>query len=184
MKINTNFRENHLSRVRVIIASLYAVAIIILITMGGIFSMYRNDAEDAAFLEVQAKELQIERDAHGAAYKGFGVTLDEDDGIRTGWLSQFGKYQGGSPEALLYDIEKCTPKNIYLTNFTYDRFSGVATINAVATGNGDISTMLEALERTSNYQKVLLVNKTDTGKKDNFRIVVRIEQTNGIVLDE
>lgn len=167
-----------------IIASMYAIAIILVLTVGGVLAMYRSDAADAAFLEVQAKELQIERDAHAAAYRGFGVILDEDDGIRTGWLSQFGKYQGGSPESLLYDIEKFTPENLYLTSFTYDRFSGVATVNAVATRNGDISAMLEALERTENYQKVLLVNKTDTGEKEHFRIVVRIEQKNGIEADE
>lgn len=184
MKLNTNFRRTQLTRVRMIIAFMYASAISIVLAVGVILSMNRSDAADAAILEAQVRELRIERDAQAAVYQGLGVTLDEDNGIRTGWLSLFGKYQGGSPEALLYDIEKFTPQNLYLTNFTYDRLSGVATVNAVANRNGEISSMLEALEGTGKYHKVLLVNKTDSGKKDNFRIVVRIEQKNSSVADE
>ncbi len=95
-----------------------------------------------------------------------------------------GEYRGRRPESILYDLEKFSPQSLYLTNFTYDRHAGIGTVNAVASRNEQISSMLESLERTGDYRKVLLLSKSEMEKTGNFKIAVRLEERNGRDVNE
>lgn len=184
MKLNTNFRSHELARMRRIVISMYIIALVSVSGSGIFFTMYINDADLAAMNRARVKELNIERDAQAAVFKGVGDILDSDKGVRTEWLSLFAKYKGRSPESLLYDLEKLTPSDIYLTNFDYDRYSGVATFTAVAPLDRKISAVLESLERISDYEDVLLVSKSEIGNGKDFKFVVRVAQEHSMDANE
>lgn len=184
MKLNTNFRKRELNRVRFYVATLYMTSVVLALTGFAVLFDYWEVASKAVSLEAHASELRTEKGMHENIYHELGGSLESEKNIRTEWLSLFGEYRGRRPESILYDLEKFSPQSLYLTNFTYDRHAGIGTVNAVASRNEQISSMLESLERTGDYRKVLLVSKSEMEKTGNFKIAVRLEERNGRDVNE
>lgn len=181
---HTNFRKHKLRRIRMVVAVMYSVALSVFLSGMVVLSNYQGDADNNNLLKAQVAELKLERDAHAAIYNKYDGIFEENRDIRIDWITLFTKYRGKSPESILYDLEKVTPHNIHLTNFTYDRYAGVATINAVSYKNEQITSMLDELERLPAYSKVVLVSKNDVGGKEGYRFVVRVEQNKGMGVNE
>lgn len=178
MRLNTNFRIRQLNRLRLVVALMYLLSALIVLIGGELYISYRGSSSDAALLKKSVHKLQIERDALLPAYRKLDGNIEVKKGDRHKWLSLFAKYQGKTPESLLYDIEKYSPQGVYLTNFNYNRISGVATFSGESSINEQISSMLESFANAGDYQKVLLVSKSDMQNKNGFRFVIRVEQRN------
>ncbi len=169
---------------RIAVAVTYFVALIFIFTGMVVLIKYQRDLDDNVLLMKRFKELKLERDARESIYAQFEELVEANRDIRTDWLSLITIYRGKSPESLLYDLEKITPHNLRLTNFAYNRYSGVTTINAVSFNDETITNVLESLEQLPDYSKVVLLSKNDVGAEEGYRYAVKIEQTNSREVNE
>jgi hypothetical protein len=179
MKLITNFRKHEFRRMRHFVAMLYASALLMVLAGTVVLTDYLELSADAASLRAR-----VEIQAHVNIYQGLGGNSEVAETVSTEWITLLSKYRGRSPDYLLYAIERAAPQSLYLTGFSYDRLSGSASVNAVTSRDEQISTMLETLERTGDYRKVLLVNKSDMEQQGKTKLVIRLEEMSGRGGDE
>lgn len=179
MKINTNFRSEQLHTMRTFVSVMYALAIGMVLGGAALLVDYSSVNSSAESLRKRALELTAERDAYLNAFQAFGGGDAAGKDVQADLVALFGELSGKSPESLLYDIEKYSPQSFYLTNFSYDRVSGTGTVTAIVSKSAKISTMLETLEKTGGYSKIMLVSKSDFEGAGRFKVVIRFEQEQG-----
>jgi hypothetical protein len=184
MKLITNFRKHEFRRMRHFVAMLYASALLMVLAGSAVLKDYLELSADAASMKARVDDLQTEKQAHVNIYQGLGGNSEAAETVSTEWITLLSKYKGRSPDYLLYAIERAAPQSLYLTGFSYDRLSGSASVNAVTSRDEQISTMLETLERTGDYRKVLLVNKSDMEQQGKTKLVIRLEEMSGRGGDE
>lgn len=131
---------------------------------------------DAAALDQALDKLQGQTELAKKEYDMRMEGLPDGIGRSLESLSALPTYQGRSTSALLYQLEKRLPREMYLSQFRHDRIVGTVTLEARTRDGAAVSELLKNLEEVDGVTAVRMLGR-ESG--DDGGVVVRVSFREG-----